>query len=208
MAQTNSRSKKNSTKKQKSSFRPPSYISNERMQTRSFTVRKLVDRSALTSSTSVDTLGSYAFRLTDLPEYASYTTIFDQYRFKRVELIFLPGTQPALPAATLQRAPSLYTAIDYDDNGTPASVATVLNYANCRLTPPGRKLVVSFKPHCAIGAYNGTNFSNYANSVNQWMDAASSDVYHYGVKTAMPSNNFISNWQVIAAYTIEFRNVR
>ena len=183
-------------------------VANERGNVRIHSFRKAVDKSALTSSTSVDTLGSYAFKLTDLPEYASYTTIFDQYRITKIELMFVGVNQQALSAATLQRSPPIYTAIDYDDNGTPASIATVLNYANVRIHGPGSKFTIAWRPHVASGFYNGTNFSNYGNLTSPWIDAASSDVLHFGVKTAMPAYNFISSWQVIAAYTVEFRNVR
>lgn len=209
MAQGKSRNKKPKGNRQ---FSAPSYISNEKLQVKAFKVAKSVDKSALQSSTTVDTLSTYAFKLTDLPEYASYTTIFDQYRIDRIVLTFIPCTDLAIPGSTtggtLQRAPPIYTAVDYDDNGTPASVATVLNYANVRLHAPGRMFKVSFKPHVAVGLYNGTNFTNYGNNANQWIDAASSDVLHFGLKTAMPSNALITVWQVIATYYVSFKNVR
>lgn len=205
----NKKSKTTSRKRSnRNQFRPPGMLQNERGNLSIHRFRKSVDKSALSSSTSADTLQSYAFKLTDLPEYASYTTIFDQYRIVKIELTFIGTNQAPNAAATLQRTPCIYTAIDYDDNGTPASVATVLNYANVRIHAPGKTFTIAWRPHAAVGMYNGTNFSNYGNLTSPWIDAASSDVLHFGVKVAIPSYAFISAFQVIAAYTVEFRNVR
>lgn len=104
----------------------------------------------------------------------------------------------------------MYTAIDYDDNGTPSTMAIVLNYANVKYHPAGtdNPIHLSFAPGVADGLYNGTNFSNYGNRISPWIDAASSDVLHFGIKVGVPSYNTISTWQILFALTVEFKNIR
>jgi hypothetical protein len=178
------------------------------MQIGALKVRKSVDKGSLSSSTSADTLTSYAFKLNDLPEYASYTNIFDQYRIVKIELVFLWTNLMAVSGATLNRSPPIYTAIDYDDNGTPSSIAVVLNYGNVRIHQQDKPFTVAFKPGVAEGLWNGTSFGSYGNRTSPWIDCASADVLHFGVKAALPSYNTISSLQVIANYTVEFRNIR
>lgn len=170
---------------------------------------KNIDFGALSSSTSADTLGSYQFKLSDLPEVASYTGIFDQYRFRQVELMFMWTNQPVSATTTLVRSPPIYTSVDYDDNGTPASLATVLNYGNCRFHSHGKDFNVSFQPasiaasFLAAGTWTGADVKT-----GQWHDCAFQTIVHYGLKYALPSYNQISALQVIARFTIDFRNVR
>lgn len=125
-------------------------------------------------------------------------------------MFFLWTNLRAVAGTTLNRCPPLYTAVDYDDNGTPASMAVVLNYGNVKFHTPctDRMISVAFKPHASDGMYNGTNFTNYGNVASPWIDAASSDVLHFGVKVGMPSYNTISSLQVLIAQTVEFKNVR
>jgi hypothetical protein len=183
-------------------------VSRERLQTKALTVVKSVDKGIVQSSTSANTYGSLQFLLSDLNEVASYTAIFDQYRIRSLSICFIPNTTAAVSNATISSfAPVIYTAVDYDDNGTPSSLATVLNYANVRYHASGSNFTITFKPHISIAGFTGT-FGGFVNEPAPWIDAASTNVQHYGLKYALPSASLISAWQCIARYTIDFRNIR
>jgi len=191
-----------------SSMVPRTQLALERLQTRPYTFVKTIDKGIIQSSTSANTYGSLQFLANDLPEISSYANIFDQYRITQILLQFLPTITAAVPSATASNfAPVIYTAIDYDDNGTPSSLATVLNYSNTRFYSPGQRFKIAFRPHAAIAGYTGT-FGAFVNVPAPWIDAASLTTQHYGIKYAMPSASFVSSWQLIASYTIQFRNVR
>jgi hypothetical protein len=183
-------------------------VSRERLQNQALTVVKSVDKGIIQSSVTVNSYGSLQFLLSDLNEVASYTAIFDQYRITSITLEFLPCSTAAVPNATASSfTPVMYTAIDYDDNGVPSSLATVLNYANVRYHQCGSRFKMTFKPHIAVAGYTGT-FGGYVNIPAPWIDAASTNVQHYGVKYAMPTALVYSSWQCIARYTCQFRNIR
>jgi hypothetical protein len=187
---------------------PRNQMSLERMQNRPYTFVKTIDKGIIQSSTSANTYGSLQFLANDLPEISSYANIFDQYRLSQIVLQFLPVITAAVPSATASNfAPVIYTAIDYDDNGVPTSIATVLNYFNIRFYSPGQRFKIAFRPHAAIAGFTGT-FGAYVNVPAPWIDCASLTAQHYGLKYAMPSASFVSSWQLIASYTISFRNVR
>jgi len=59
-----------------------------------------------------------------------------------------------------------------------------------------------------VAAYNGA-FAGYANLGAQWIDAASTTVQHYGVKTYVPGGaagqTQLASWDVFVEYFIQFR---
>jgi hypothetical protein len=171
---------------------------------------KVVDKGTLTGA-AADAFFTFQFYLSDLPEYASMTTLFDQYRITKIELYFEPLCNRVYAnGAANQVSGLLATSIDYDDNGTPGSLAVVLNYENVCLTPAGEKHLVAFRPHAAISAYGGGVFGNYANVASPWIDAASPNVVHYGVKYALDIGNAgeLMAWDLVVSTVFQFRASR
>jgi hypothetical protein len=168
---------------------------------------KTVDGGVIQSSTSTATLGALIFELSDLPEVTSFTNLFDQYQFVKVDLKFIPMTQLAIPGTTLTINPAIYTSVDYDDSATPSTINTVLNYQNVRVHQAGRPFTISFCPHSAQAGYSGT-FVSFDNVARQWHDCGSTGVIHFGLKYAMPAYSNISAWQLLKTYTIRFKGCR
>lgn len=193
---------------------PTSLITDRQLQktgdNRVVTVVKLVDKGAITSSTSVDTLGGFAFSLSDLNEVTSFTNLFDQYKIIKIQVELIPLTIPATMNATgAFYSTALLMAIDYDDSGTPASLQVVKNYQNVRIIPPGTQRVYkfAFEPHMALAAYSGS-FTSYANLKPRWIDASSTGVVHYGLKYGVATSAVQVQFQVLTRYVVQFRNVR
>jgi hypothetical protein len=168
---------------------------------------KIVDKGSL-SGGAADVLSSLTFTLNDLPEVASFTNLFDQYRFDSIDVYFIPLTSRVLPAsAALVSSGLLVSAVDYDDSGVPASLAVVLNYQNAKLHPAGTPHTISFVPHVAINTYTGA-FGAFANASKQWIDAASQSVVHFGIKTAITGSSNWPTWRVICRYHVSFKSPR
>jgi len=147
------------------------------------------------------------FTLSALTNVADYTNVFDQYRITCAEITFSPffNQYPLTSSTTPGR---LYTVIDYDDAGTPASLVDLLTYPNCVMTQPWEKVTRTLVPHCAQSAYNGS-FAGYVNVKSPWIDTVSNSVQHYGVKGYVEASTTTgSQWHVDAIIYIEFRNQR
>lgn len=170
-----------------------------------FNCIKTVQKTNLTSSTIATTFGSFNFTLSDVNDAASLASVFDQYRIKMVEVLFIPG-QNAQTSAT--GATGIFTSvIDYDDDNVLTSAPQAMDYSSAITTSGYEEQRRVFKPHVALAVYNGA-FTGYANQADQWLDCADTGVRHYGVKTSWTGTPAVSVISVIAKYHLQFRNIR
>jgi hypothetical protein len=138
---------------------------------------------------------AFTFSLSDLPSYAEFTSLFDQYR-----LIQVVATFNANMGYNLQ--PNVvFTAIDYDDN-TVINVPAIQQYDTCLAINTSRFRRV-INPRLAVAAYNGA-FTGYANVSNkQWIDAASPNTQYYGLKVCVPA--MFSGTTTTVIYNVTFQ---
>jgi hypothetical protein len=160
---------------------------------------------SLSSSASLATFAAYNFTLASLDQYTTLVTLFDQYRFKEVEIMFSPRTIGANGTST--NTGQFATVVDYDDSSTLGTYAQALDYQNVQTSYGTDGHYHRFKPHAAVAAYSGS-FSSYANLESPWIDCASSSVQHYGVKTAWTVTDTVYTFDLTARFQLEFRNVR
>jgi len=160
-------------------------------------------RGNITSSTTVVSGGAITFILQDLPKFASYANIYDQYRILsvRVNFLVLGATNPASgPPGYIQ------TAIDYDDAVVPTTANDLVNYDTLQTTPIGQFFQRTLQPRSAIAAYSGV-FTSFGNKWGQWYDTASSSVIHYGIKYFIPViPTSVYTIQPTACYQVQFRS--
>lgn len=163
------------------------------------------DGGLLAASTTTAVFGAYNFVLSAFAGSTDFTSLFDSYRFRQIEVSFVP-TNPDLIAA------SLYSVIDYDDSNVPASIAELLQYPSLQMTMSNQITKRVFQPRAAAAAYSGT-FTSYAQTAaNQWFDCDSPNIQHYGVKYWLPalaSATATANiYQVLVRAIIQFKNPR
>ncbi len=167
-----------------------------------------VDKGVVSSTSAANGYYAFYFTLNDLQDVSSYTSTFDQYMFKDVEVMVLPVTQPSLPASGPGYS-FCHIVTDYDDATAPSTAVQLLSYKNLTILNPGSSHSRKFIPHCAMAAYSGA-FTSYANTKLQWIDAASPSVQHYGIKitvTQSTSTN-VNSWYVYVRYHIALKNQR
>lgn len=164
----------------------------------------------LNSTSTAAGLFSWSFTLNDLPDVASYSAIWDSYRFNGITAVITPVTQYPSPASSIGFAP-LVTAIDYDDANVPISYSGVLQYSNSYVHPSNSTPVVrNFTPECAIGTYNGTDYTNKQNKKWAWIDLAYPNTQHYGFKAAIKQSTStnLPFYYIYFKYSISFRKTR
>jgi hypothetical protein len=134
---------------------------------------------------------------------------FDQYRIKCIRFTIAPQNNAiGLVTNSTTLLVPLYCVIDYDDSAN-ISAAVAQAYNNCIVLNPGESLERTFKPRAALSAYTGA-FGGFANVGNLWLDAASSGVLHYGIKTVVPAaqaaQTLLQSWEITVETWFEFRN--
>jgi len=157
----------------------------------------------VTSNSAPVTYGGY-FTLAQFAGYADLTTVFDQYRIMQIIVTF----EPNVPVVALALGIYIGTALDYDDATAPSANTDLEQYDNYLSVPVGQYFQRTFNPRIAFAAYSGA-FTSYSNQRAGWIDCASTNVQHYGIKWYMPtaaSSTSVYNVKVQAF--LQFRSQR
>ena len=160
-----------------------------------------------------------SFRLSDLPQSASFTALFDQYRITKVRVDFIPMSnssivQGSAGTAIVGNAGVIATVIDYDDNNNGLTFAQLQEYESFKITPAisRRTHSVTLVPRVAMAAFGVGAFTSYAvGPKGQWVDVASPAIEHYGMKVYVDPYAVAvaaQTWQIMLYYDIEFKFVR
>jgi len=167
---------------------------------------QMVSVATIASSTSVTTFSGQAFTASIVDQISSLTAVFDQYRIDEIEVWFWPRVGASNEGATVDQG-LFASVVDYDDAATLSSFSAALDYSNVVVTNGRDGHYRRFKPHCAVAAYSGA-FSSFANVASPWIDAASTGVQHYGVKSVWTATDAVYSQSVQARYHMSWRNVR
>jgi hypothetical protein len=135
-----------------------------------------------TTSVTVPVYAATAITLNQFPNYASYTSLFDQYRCDLIEV----WIEPSVLMSSTVKSTLMYSAIDLDDANNPSSLSQVSGHQSAICSEAGTSHYHKWKPHMAVAAYSGT-FTSYSNEPAGWIDCASPGVQHFGVKFATSS---------------------
>lgn len=140
--------------------------------------------------------GAFKFMLNQCAETSEITSLFDNYRIKKVRLAFMysgtdasTGTQGAAAAALA--CPIMHYCYDPDDNKTPGSREEVLASGYAKSTRLDRIVYVDIVPRAQTPVTAGPASSGGASTVvavgglmnrNQWYDSTNAAVEFYGLK--------------------------
>jgi hypothetical protein len=149
---------------------------------------------------------SYGASLGTVPDYTDFTTLFDQYRIMQLEVRYIPIYAPGEFPGTIS------SVIDYDDANT-ISESQALQYQTLQVTALYQPFYRVLHPRSADIVYNGNVTVAYGqNRGPQWIDVASPDVPHYGLKLALPTitgaPNSIALGNLVFTLTIQCKNPR
>lgn len=118
-----------------------------------------------------------AFRLSDLPNFSDFTSLFDQYAIDRVDLSLVIGN------VVLQ----VISSQDFDDDNLPASAATLLERATAEVVTVGAGSTIQFsrsiRPCIATEVFNSLVSTGYGRGKpGTLIDSANPNVPHFGYK--------------------------
>lgn len=175
-----------------------------RSQVHSF-VRQQQFTTVVTATT--DTHLAYSFALSDLPNSTEFTSLFDQYKLKQVEVVMLPSASATLPPNGYTGTALNMTVIDFDDATALSIPASYMQYDNCMVHPCGEVIRRVFKPKVAMAVYSGA-FTSFAEAPDVWLDVASPSTAHYGLKIFLGANANPVQYIIMVKYWIDLRATR
>jgi hypothetical protein len=161
-----------------------------------------------TSSAGGEVILTRAFLLSDLPQYLSLTSIFDQYCIEEIEMWIIPTTNTTGNAAGFDGY-TISSVIDYDDDSTSAvTSASLQSYQNCVMSTRSEGVYRRWKPHIQSTLNNSSNAQVGAlNIPATWIDAAQPTIKHYGMKLVQTATTTTSVVGLRARFHVAFRNV-
>lgn len=149
---------------------------------------------------------NYSWSISQLDGISSYTSLYDQYCVRQIEVWFIPGETET---TTLNKSPiQLYVCYDPDGSNT-TTVADLRQYDDLVVSSATSGQYVSFKPSVALATYGGA-FTKYSFEMDQWCDVANTDILQYGLTMGYDIPNSANDFQhaMNVRLWVEFRGVR
>lgn len=155
------------------------------------------------------------FRLNSVVNHTEFTSLYDQYKITGVKVYFdyTPDVATALAGGTpASYMPKLWIKRDYDDSSTPTITQMAeSNQSRClRFTDNRTTQSIFLRPAVLNNLFRTTLTNGYAPVWGQWLDVATDDIPHYGLKCiaqGIPSLN-LGAISVRVKYYLKFKNVR
>lgn len=133
---------------------------------------------------------SQTFKLSDLPSYAEFTTLYDRYRINCVVIKLTYSHQPqAMPPTSTYCTPLLHWCIDNDDATVPATVLELAQYKTYRSTQlmAGKTVTIKIYPKPQTMIYQGPASTGYSPK-KMWISTTDYNVPHFALKYATQGN--------------------
>jgi len=158
----------------------------------------------LTSAIGAVVEKNQSFTFSQVPDYLSYTAVFDQYCIHSACVRIMLQAQAIGTAITVGR---LITAIDFDNVGNLASETALEAYASASVVEgvPGKSVERVVKPTVAPALWAGGAFSGYG-IARQWVNSSNPGVPHYGVRVMTAAASSALAYDIIVTVVIGLRN--
>lgn len=189
-------------------------------KTATHTYRRMMDWGTI--PVNVDAHTALSFRLNMLPDYTEFTTLYDQYKIKKIVFrLERPFTDNGLQADATggggnSTTTNKYMRVVHDyDGGTGLSAEyQYLEYQNCKSYPTcGNKPIrLTLYPKILGNVFKSDSLSSTANYMikPQWIDVAAPDVNHYGIRIFTPqiATGNTQVYRVFASVIFQCKNTR
>lgn len=177
-----------------------------------FRFSRIVNFPNIVSSTTNDTKNSMVFKLTDVPNYTEFTSLFDQYALTGVKLTFKfqQTVNDSDPVGSAQYIGKFYCWSDWDDDALPANETEAQQRQYIKVWEPLGEHSIFIRPKSLSPLYVSGVASGYAPNIKiKYIDVAYSDVPHYAIKFLWtPTPGLTGSCLVTAKYYMKFRCAR
>jgi len=161
---------------------------------------QMLTPSFFSTNTSVATYAGMAFTLAGFPSSSQYTTVFDQYMIRQLE-VWLEPVQTTEAGTQFNEVGS---AIDLDDANVATSFTSIVDKQGSLVGLGAAGRYHKWAPHVAVAEYSGT-FTSYGNIPATWIDSASPNVQHYGFKCYANPTPVAITYGLVTRAVVSFR---
>jgi len=156
----------------------------------------------ITSSVTVPVGAGLAFIVNSLDNFSAMAQVYDQYYIHLIESLIQPAASETLTSAQVG---DYVTAVDIDDATAPSTYVQLAAYSSAQSSRGTMSHFHRWQPEFAISAYSGA-FTSFA-STKGWIDCASPNVQHYGLKAFTDQSQTSQNYIVYIKYHVLFRSI-
>lgn len=162
------------------------------------------------SSGTQNTYGTMHFKLSDLSNYTTFTSLYEFFKIKAVKVTFIPvsnvtdfGTTAFFDQTAFSNR--IITAFDYNDKTAPTSADELRRVKSCRVGFGTRihKRFIYPKVLVTIDE-DGPGINSYGVGVmnNPWISTGYNQTEYFGIKYALVHPNLTTNTDM---YSVEFK---
>lgn len=151
------------------------------------------------STPGLPTYVGVTFAVSGFSGASALLSVFDQYRIDQLE-VWLETKAPN----SAGDYPLIISAVDLDDGNTPTSYGQVQDHQGAIMATGPAGHYHKFKPHIAIASFSGA-FTSYSNAPGSWIDSASPNVQHFGLKLAAKSTATAFGYSLVVRGVMSFR---
>jgi len=174
----------------------------------SLTIRQVGDPITVSQSSAGNVYGSFNFTAGTSAQASQLVALFDQYKICSVQLDFRPRVTSFLQGTV----PSgmLFTVLDFDDANVPSSTNQLEQYATVRILPLTKRVPIKLRPYFATAGNSQISGNVTCVPKRGWIDAAYTDVNHYGIKYAISQGvaGALQTYDVVITVIMTWRRVR
>lgn len=174
--------------------------------------RQIVSNTAIVSSTTLVVSTSFVFKLSDLPQYTTFTSMFDTYRILSVNIKFIPRTNIDAGVNGNAYSTTMFYAIDYDDINVLGTISALQEFGGCKAISSHKTFSVTIHPKVARTIFQGGVSSAYEEPKSGvWIDAAYPNVEHYGLRTMIPPVSGATGavtYDIVRTFMIQMKHVK
>lgn len=159
-----------------------------------------------TSSTTLETFGNHQVQLANYANATTFGSLFDQYRIALVEAWFIPRF---VPVGTNNNTGRFVSVVDYDDTNNLTTTAEAMEYDTAMVSSGSAGHYRRFVPMVNNPVQvSGGGFTASSSKPAPWVDIASTNILHYGLKTAWTVTDAAYTYDLVVRITIQCRGVR
>lgn len=174
----------------------------------------------ITCQNNLFAVGTETFELADMPQYADYVKLYEQFRIKKIVYKFralVPVNQSIGAGDGISTLGYLHTVVDHNDAAAPtgsvAGIQAMMNDSAYKGVKSSRDLVRTIRPMFLTQAGTQT-----AKSTRGWLNCkditgAVNAVSHYGIKWiveggigTLVGNPYNVIYEPLITYYVEFKN--
>lgn len=164
--------------------------------------------SSITATASTDLTIAHKVKFSDLPNYADFQKLFQQYKINWFKITWVPCHTVYDPnnGTTFSDVP-IYTAVDYDQDATP-TVAQLLQFGNLKIRKFSSKFSQFVSPMTTLTGSSTNEVKRKSKTV--WLDTSNADQYHNGIDIAVPyqawssSNMFVGYFLTKICFSVKY----